>query len=37
MKAAKTSEAKAAFKRVVDEFPQSPFAAEARRQLTILG
>jgi TolA-binding protein len=37
MKAAKTSEAKAAFKRVVDEFPQSPYAAEARRQLTILG
>lgn len=37
LKASKPSEAKAAFKRVVDEFPQSPYAAEARQQLTILG
>ena len=32
-KAGKTQEARAAFKRVVDEFPQSGYAGEARQQL----
>jgi len=37
LKAGKTQEARATFKRVVDEFGQSPYAAEARQQLTSLG
>jgi len=37
LKAGKTQEARATFKRVVDEFAQSPYAAEARQQLTALG
>jgi TolA-binding protein len=37
MKASKTNEARAAFKRVVDEFPDSPYVPEARQQLTVLG
>jgi TolA-binding protein len=36
-KAGKTQEAKANFKRVVDEFPESPYAAEARQELALLG
>jgi len=36
-KAGKTSEARAAFKRVVDEFPDSNFVSEARQQMTLLG
>ena len=36
-KAGKTQDARAAFKRVVDEFPQSAYAGEARQQLTTLG
>ena len=34
LKAGKTQEARAAFKRVVDEFPDSNYVAEARQQLT---
>lgn len=37
VKAGKTQEARAAFKRVVDEFPESNYAAEARQRLTVLG
>jgi TolA-binding protein len=37
VKAGKTSEARAAFKRVVDEFPESAFVSEARQQITQLG
>ena len=33
VKAGKTQDARAAFKRVVDEFPGSPYTAEARQQL----
>ena len=33
VKAGKTQDARAAFKRVVDEFPGSPYSAEARQQL----
>ncbi len=36
-RAGKTQEARAAFKRVVDEFPQSGYAGEARQQLATLG
>ncbi len=36
-KAGKTSEARATFKRVVDEFPSSNYVAEARQQITLLG
>jgi outer membrane protein assembly factor BamD (BamD/ComL family) len=36
-KAGKASEARAAFKRVVDEFPDSNFVTEARQQMTVLG
>jgi TolA-binding protein len=36
-KAGKAQEAKATFKRVVDEFPESPYATEARTQLARLG
>jgi TolA-binding protein len=34
VKAGKTQEARAAFKRVVDEFPQSTYAGDARQQLS---
>lgn len=37
MKAGKIQDARATFKRVVDEFPQSPFAADARQQMTLIG
>ena len=37
VKAKKTSEARAAFKRIVDEFPDSNYVAEARQQMTLLG
>lgn len=37
LKAGKTQEARAAFKRVVDEFPDSGYVAAARQQLTALG
>ncbi len=37
VRAGKPQEARAAFKRVVDEFSQSPLAQEARQQLVILG
>lgn len=37
LKAGKTQEARAAFKRVVDEFPDSNYVAEARQQLTTIG
>jgi hypothetical protein len=36
VKAGKTQEARAAFKRVVDEFPQSPYASDARQQIASL-
>ena len=36
-KAGKTQDARAAFKRVIDEFPQSGYAGEARQQLAALG
>ena len=36
-KAGKTQEARAAFKRVVDEFPESSYANEARQQLSTMG
>jgi len=36
-KAGKTQEARAAFKRVVDEFPESNYVNEARQQLSTLG
>jgi TolA-binding protein len=36
-RAGKTQEARASFKRVVDEFPESPYATEARQQLALLG
>ena len=36
-KAGKQEEARAAFKRVVDEFPQSGYVAEARQQLATMG
>ena len=36
-KAGKTQEAKAAFKRVVDEFPESGYVGEARQQLSTMG
>ncbi len=37
LKAGKVPEARAAFKRIVDGFPESPFVAEARRRLAELG
>ncbi len=37
LRAGKTQEARAAFKRVVDEFPDSGYVGEARQQLTALG
>ena len=37
VKAGKTSDARAAFKRVVDEFPNSNFVAEAKQQMALLG
>ncbi|HUL73898.1 MAG TPA: tetratricopeptide repeat protein [Vicinamibacterales bacterium] len=37
LKAGKTQEARAAFKRVVDEFPDSGYSTEARQQLAALG
>ena len=36
MKAGKTRDARATYKRVVDEFPQSVYANEARQQLSLL-
>jgi len=36
-KAGRTDDARAAFKRIVDEFPASTFAAEARQELARLG
>jgi len=36
-KAGKTQDARAAYKRVVDEFPQSPYVGEARQQLAAIG
>jgi TolA-binding protein len=36
-KAGKPQEARAAFKRVVDEFPDSPYAQEAQKQIALLG
>ncbi|MEO7191523.1 MAG: tetratricopeptide repeat protein [Vicinamibacterales bacterium] len=36
LKAGKTQDARAAFKRVVDEFPESTYATAARQQLTAL-
>jgi TolA-binding protein len=37
VKAGKTADARAAFKRVVDEFPDSGYVTEAKQQLTDLG
>ena len=37
VKAGKTTEARATFKRVVDEFPNSNYVAEARQQMALLG
>ena len=36
VKAGKPQDARAAFKRVVDEFPQSSYSADARQQLALL-
>jgi TolA-binding protein len=36
-KAGKTQDARAAYKRVVDEFPQSPYVGDARQQLAAIG
>jgi outer membrane protein assembly factor BamD (BamD/ComL family) len=36
VKAGKKEEARAAFKRVVDEFPESVYLADARQQLATL-
>ena len=36
VKAGKTADARAAFKRVTDEFPDSPYAGEARQELAAL-
>ena len=36
-KAGKMQDARAAFRRVVDEFPESGYADEARKQLATLG
>jgi TolA-binding protein len=36
-KAGKTQDARAAYKRIVDEFPESGYVPEARQQLTLLG
>ena len=36
IKAGKKDDARAAFKRVVDEFPQSPYGPDARQQLSML-
>jgi TolA-binding protein len=36
-KAGKTQDARAAYKRVVDEFPQSPYVQDARQQLAAIG
>jgi TolA-binding protein len=36
-KAGKTADARATFKRVVDEFPNSNYVAEARQQMALLG
>ena len=36
-KAGKSAEARTAYKRVVDEFPDSPYAQSARTQMTLLG
>ena len=36
-KAGKAQEARAAFKRVVDEFPDSPYTQEAQKQIALLG
>lgn len=36
LKAGKTQEARAAFKRVVDEFPQSVYASDARQQMAAI-
>ena len=37
VKAGKTNEARATFKRVVDEFPSSTYVGEARTQMALLG
>ena len=37
LKAGKTQEARTAFKRVADEFPDSVYVADARKQLALLG
>lgn len=37
LKAGKTSDARATFKRVVDEFPDSSYVMEARQQMALLG
>ena len=37
VKAGKTDEARAAYRRIVDEFPESFYVPEARQQLTLLG
>jgi TolA-binding protein len=36
-RAGKTQDARAAYKRIVDEFPESTYVTEARQQLTLLG
>jgi hypothetical protein len=36
VKAGKPQDARATFKRVVDEFPESPYAGDARQQMTVL-
>jgi outer membrane protein assembly factor BamD (BamD/ComL family) len=37
VKAGKATEARATFKRVVDEFPNSNYVSEARQQMALLG
>jgi TolA-binding protein len=36
-KTGKKAEARTTYKRVVDEFPDSPYAQSARQQMTLLG
>jgi TolA-binding protein len=37
LKAGKPQDARATFKRVVDEFPESPYAGDARQQMALIG
>jgi hypothetical protein len=37
LKAGKPQDARATFKRIVDEFPESPYASDARQQVALIG